>query len=296
MTVQTNDAIRRQIEAMQTAVFELGLYKPAGAADRHNAPEMIPRSWDTDTLLKSIAWLRLQNLRGRNIYIRPKGEHSLSLVDDLSRSAIERMKVEGFHPAAVIETSPRNFQAWLNHGHILPKEIGTAAARSLAGQFGGDTKAADWRHYGRLAGFTNQKPKHKQSNGLFPFVKLIEATGAVYPMAENFISNIREQCEKDERLRRDRAASFVPSRPFYTPPKSIEAFRLNPDYGGDGTRVDLAYALYAFSRGVNESDVKAAIASRDLSHKGSERRQHEYIERTIRKALALRHHSPTLQR
>jgi hypothetical protein len=35
--------------------------------------------------------------------------------------------------------------------------------------------------------------------------------------------------------------------------------------------------------------VGAAIRSRDLSHKGTERRQEDYVERTIRKALALQH-------
>jgi hypothetical protein len=54
------------------------------------------RAWLSERLLRSIAWLRLENMRGRNVYIRPQGEHHLSLVDDLSKSAIERMKAEGF--------------------------------------------------------------------------------------------------------------------------------------------------------------------------------------------------------
>jgi RepB DNA-primase from phage plasmid len=49
---------------------------------------MLPRAWLSETLLRSIAWLRLENMRGRNVYIRPRGEHHLSLVDDLSKSAI----------------------------------------------------------------------------------------------------------------------------------------------------------------------------------------------------------------
>jgi polysaccharide pyruvyl transferase WcaK-like protein len=58
-------------------------------------------------------------------------------------------------------------------------------------------------------------------------------------------------------------------------------------YGGDGTRIDLAYSLYALSRGASAEEVRAAIRTRDLSHKGTERRQEEYVERTVRKALAL---------
>ena len=64
-----------------------------------------------------------------------------------------------------------------------------------------------------------------------------------------------------------------------------DVFRADPRYGGDGTRIDLAYAIYALAPGVPESQVEAAIRSRDLSHKGGERRQADYVERTIRKAL-----------
>src|ERR1700735_3148438 len=126
--VQTSEVVRKQIGAMKSDVFELGLFRVAKSADGRDA-EMLPRAWDSETLLRSIAWLRLENMRGRNIYIRPQGEHHLSLVDDLSKSAIERMKAEGFQPAAIVETSPRNFQAWLNHGERLTKEVGTAVAR-----------------------------------------------------------------------------------------------------------------------------------------------------------------------
>ena len=287
MTLFTSDSVRRQITAMQSDVFELGLFKPATQKDARCAPEMIPRAWDSETLLKSIAWLRFQNLQGRNIYIRPRGEHSLSLVDDLTAAAVARMKAEGFHPSAVVETSPGNFQAWLNHGETLPKEIGTAAARVLAQRFDGDTKAADWRHFGRLAGFTTQKEKHRQSNGLFLYVRLIEASGIVYREAGKFVDGIRKQCERDQDARKKRDAAFESMCVSGGANKSIELFRQNPAYGGDGTRVDLAYALYALSRGARVEDVGAAIRSRDLSHKGTERRQEEYVERTIRKALAL---------
>jgi hypothetical protein len=38
------------------------------------------------------------------------------MIDDLTAESIERMKIEGFEPAVIVETSPNNFQAWLNHG------------------------------------------------------------------------------------------------------------------------------------------------------------------------------------
>ena len=69
------------------------------------------------------------------------------------------------------------------------------------------------------------------------------------------------------------------------PLKSIDAFRANPMYGGDGTRIDLAYAVYALAHGVAPDTVTETIRSRDLSHKGSEKRQMEYVKRTIEKAV-----------
>ena len=63
-------------------------------------------------------------------------------------------------------------------------------------------------------------------------------------------------------------------------------FRADPRYGGDGTRVDLAYAVYAVSHGAADAEITAALYSRDLRHKGSQKRQDDYVRRTIQKALA----------
>ena len=271
---------------MGAEVFEFGLFK-LEPDEPNGEPPMLPRTWDAAGLMRSIPWLRLQNSQGRNIYVRPQGEHSLSLVDDLTRDAVEQMKRAGFQPAAVIETSPGNYQAWLKHPERLSKDLGTAVARALARQFGGDMGAADWRHFGRLAGFTNRKPKYQGPDGLFPFVRVIEATGVTYPEAERFLAGVRCEMEQATRMKADRSRSAFSAPRFNSPLKSIDAYRDNPVYGGDGTRVDLAYALYALSHGVSEADLQTALASRDLSHKGNERRQREYVQRTINKAVLL---------
>jgi hypothetical protein len=282
----TTEAARTQIAAMGADVFEFGLFKPE-PDEPNGEPPMLPRTWDASGLMRSIPWLRLQNSQGRNIYVRPQGEHSLSLVDDLTRDAVEQMKRAGFQPAAVIETSPGNYQAWLKHPERLPRDLGTAVARALARQFGGDLGAADWRHFGRLAGFTNRKPKYQGPDGLFPFVRVIEATGSTYAEAERFLAGVRREMEQATRMKADMSRSAFSARRVDSPLKSIDAFRDNPVYCGDGTRVDLAYALYALSHGVSEADLRAALASRDLSHKGNERRQEDYVERTVRKATLL---------
>ena len=281
---RTVEAVRRQVAAMGSDVFEIGLFKPDAGI---NEGVMLPRVWDADVLIRSIAWLRHQNRDGRNIYIRPRGEHNLSLIDDLSGNVVTVMKRAGFAPAAVVETSPGNFQAWVKHSEQLSKELGTAAARKLAERFGGDPAAADWRHFGRLAGFTNRKRAYRDAGtGLHPFVKLIEAPGLVYIEAERFLNDVRAGVEAERQQREQQRRVVQPYAAAYsTELKSIESFRADPRYGGDGTRIDLAYAIYAASHGVGQAQIEATIRSRDLSHKGGERRQADYVERTIQKAF-----------
>jgi hypothetical protein len=281
----TTGAVQQQIAAMGSELFEVGLYDPDPGATE---PIMIPRIWDSETIVKSVAWLRHQNSEGRNIYIRPKGEHDLSMVDDLSKDAVATMRQAGFNPALVVETSPGNYQAWLRHPERLGKEVSTAAARALAEKFGGDRGAADWRHFGRLSGFTNRKARHLDTaTGLYPFVRLIEARGGVYSEAERFLAAVKSDLER-RRIERERLRERVATTGLvrHGDLKTIDMFRADGRYGGDGTRIDLAYAVYALSRGVTATEVEAAIRSRDLSHKGTERRQNDYVERTIKKAVA----------
>lgn len=201
------------------------------------------------------------------------------------------MITSGFAPALIVETSPGNFQAWLKHTEQLNREISTAAARALAHRFGGDRGAADWRHYGRLAGFTNRKNQYRDPiTGLHPFVRLIGAGGATYPAACQFLSLVRTELEEQHRMEQQRRNAFSQSsavavgepRRF----KSINEFRNDPRYERDGTRIDLAFAIYALTHGATTAEVEAAIRSRDLSHKGSDKRQTDYVERTVKKALA----------
>ena len=282
MADKTIIAVTNQIQAMGCDVFEVGLFKPTATGKE---PVMLPRTWDADTLLRSIFWLRHQNREDRNIYIRPKGEHNLSLVDDLKWTSVQAMKTIGFEPALVVQTSPGNFQVWVKHPQALDKETGTAAARALAQKFDGDIGAADWRHFGRLAGFTNRKEKYKGADGLYPFVLLMEHPGIPYQNGSRFLSEIKVILEQEQEAKKQLAGTVMtgPHRPSIL--KSIDGFRHDPKYGGDGTRIDLAYAVYAFAHGASTLEVSAALRSRDLSHKGNEKRQEDYVQRTIQKAL-----------
>lgn len=289
--IRTLENARLQAMAMGAKFYEIGLFKPASPGSGFDSgkagQEMLTRVWDLDAIVKSIRWLSFQNYQGRNIYIRPKGEHHLTLVDDLTWSNVRQMKEAGFQPAVIVQTSPDNLQVWLNHGRVLPKELSSAVAKRLAERFEGDIKAAAWRQYGRLAGFTNRKEKHRQVNRLYPFVKLVEVSARVYERAGEFLASMETELEKARLAStelRDALARNAPAPSVRL--KSIEDFRKNPQYAGDGSRIDLAYAVYALSHGVSENDIRHAIASRDLSKKGTSIRQRQYIDRTVAKAVA----------
>src|SRR5207302_2010330 len=245
----TTSAVRQQVAAMGCELFEVGVFRPETAG---TDASMLLRVWNPDTLLRAVPWLQLQNQAGRHIYIRPKGEHNLSLVDDLAVDAVTAMDRDGFHPALIVETSPFNFQAWLKHPEPLDKELSTATARALAERFGGDVGAADWRHFGRLSGFENRKPLYQDvTTGLYPLVRLIEAEGKVYTRAHHFLASVRRSVE--ERLQvRERLRLQTITLPIGRQQKTIDSFRSDPRYSGDGNRVELAYAVYALSHGATE--------------------------------------------
>ena len=74
--------------------------------------------------------------------------------------------------------------------------MSTWAAKELAKRFGGDLSSADWRHFGRLAGFTNRKPERLLQNGLPPFVRLRQCEGRTYDAAREFLEEVKSLAEK----------------------------------------------------------------------------------------------------
>lgn len=119
-------------------------------------------------ILRMLRYLKYRNANGAHIYIRPTGESPYTLLDDLSSATLNQLETEGYAPAAVIETSPGSFQAWLRHEQSLSKKLGTIAAKALAEQFGADRSAADWRRFGRAPGLHQPQAATSQQGRLLP--------------------------------------------------------------------------------------------------------------------------------
>ena len=235
-------------------------------------------------ILPMLPYLKYRNANGAHIYIRPTGESAYTLLDDLTPATLARLAAEGYSPAAVVETSPGSFQAWLRHAQPLSKELGTLAAKTLAEQFGADTSAADWRRFGRAPGFTNRKPQHRSAQGLYPFARLVSHPGQPFPAASSFRLQL-DAIQRKAEQQRDAARISFASRAVRTPGSvTLLRFRTSPRYAGRPAAADMAFSIAACAQGWSESEIAAALAKDYLSRDTSRTRQAAYIRRTLNKA------------
>ncbi len=200
----TARAVDRQLRAMGAERYDIGLIHQV--TDRP-----IPRIYTHEQALHAVGWLRARNAEGYNIYVRPLADEGMNvglvLVDDLSMDRIAQMHCEGFGPAAVTETSPGNYQAWVRLAdRPLAADLATAAARELMERYGGDPASADYKHYGRLAGYTNRKPERARADGLQPFVTLHEYSGRPATRANELLNVAAERLRVQEHQAQERAA------------------------------------------------------------------------------------------
>lgn len=119
----------------------------------------------------------LQN-RGENLFYTPLSDtqHHL-IVDDLSPEKLEQLINDGHQPAVILESSPGNYQAIIT----IPKldsthndDVSNQLVKQLNEKYG-DPKFSGCIHPHRCPGFENRKLKHKQADGSYPEVKLLQA-------------------------------------------------------------------------------------------------------------------------
>lgn len=253
------------------------------------------REWSREEVEQSVAWLKRMNARGNDVYIRPAGEHGLVLVDDLKADKLSIMSKDGYLSAATIETSPGNYQAWVKlSDDPLSADVRTIAAQGLAKRYGGDLNSADSRHYGRLAGFTNQKPKHA-SNGRQPYVLAHDCSGKAAKAAPALIEHIeqglgRVSAQKERQRRLNALQVAKPGHGSHDPVREYQrqAQRLMGRYGDDAdlSRMDWMIAQdMAKSGRFSVQDIEKGI--RECSpHVESRKAGHieDYARRTAEKA------------
>lgn len=187
-------AIRRQLEAMPHDLFLIRLIH---RATRRPFPG--ERIWTPTELLNpaTVRFMRIRNREGCDVYIWPYAENQnagyiLLDLDWAAPSVLETMRADGHEPCVVLQTSPGHLQAWIRVS-TLPLEpvVATAIGKHLARTYGGDLASTDWRHLGRLAGFTNQKPQ-RRTHGFAPWVKIVHARAGLARGAEALLQSVMQ--------------------------------------------------------------------------------------------------------
>jgi hypothetical protein len=174
----TEAVLRRQIDALPGCRFEVRLIH---SITRRPYPGV--RRWTASQLLQpaTVGFLRIRNREDYDVYFRPySGDRNSGYIlldlDQPTPGVLARLQTQGHEPSVVVETSPGRWQAWIRiSSEPLFPALATRIARRLAQLYAADPASADWRHVGRLAGFTNRKSQRRQADGLAPWVKLILA-------------------------------------------------------------------------------------------------------------------------
>jgi hypothetical protein len=190
----TLQAIRKQLAAMPS---ELYLVRLIHQQTRKAFPG--ERLWTAQQLgsAATIRFLRARNREGCDVYVQPyAGDQNAGyiLVDlDRAQSAvIATMRAHGHDPCVVLQTSPGRLQAWIRLSTApLEPAVATAAGKLLATAYGGDPASTDWRHLGRLAGLTNQKPARRTRAGYAPWVKVVETRAGLATHAQALLRSAR---------------------------------------------------------------------------------------------------------
>jgi RepB DNA-primase N-terminal domain/RepB DNA-primase C-terminal helical domain len=172
-------AMQRQLAAMPWASYRIRLI-------HHRSRRSFPgsRLWTATQLGQEaiVKFLRARNRDGYDVYFQPyAADHNAGYIlvdlDQAEPGVLGAMRAQGHQPCVVVETSPGHLQAWVHVSpQPLPPAVASAIGRQLARCYQGDPASSDWRHVGRLAGFTNQKPQRRLPSGWAPWVKLQYAT------------------------------------------------------------------------------------------------------------------------
>ena len=225
-----------------------------------------------------------KNRQGMGIYIRPTRirPHGYIFLDDLSQAAIKKMKSGGYSFSAIIETSPENFQGWLDSGMPLSEEERYWIQKDLCQRYRTDPGSVSGEHFGRLPGFLNTKMAYQRVAGGFPWVLMRGASAKTCQLLLDNIASIRKFLSTE----------VYPEESWQAPSKKeVELYRfseaaLRAKGMSDSSQIDYAICRIMYDQGVEPARIagvlKVAMLEdlRNKKHKIS-----DYIPRTLRNAL-----------
>ena len=292
----TLQAIRRQLAAMPN---ELYLVRLIHQQTRRAFPG--ERLWSADQLgsAATVRFLRGRNREGCDVYLQPyAGDQNAGYIlldlDGAQPTVIATMRTQGHDPCVVLQTSPGHLQAWIRLSACpLEPSLATAASKLLALTYGGDPASTDWRHLGRLAGFTNQKPARRMPAGYAPWVKVVSAQLGLAPQAETLLQSARAWLSPSRV-----PASSARSISADTAPAGIGALAAAAIYRGclerwhiperfpqpDWSIVDLWVARHLLAQGVAPAGVQEILRLASPQFPRRHADPDDYLRRTVARA------------
>jgi hypothetical protein len=298
-------AIRCQLAAMPCDSYLIHLI-------HHATRKPFPgeRLWSAAQILQqpTLRFLRARNREGFDVYFRPYApDHNAGYIlvdlDCPSPSVLTAMRTNRHEPCVVVETSPGRLQAWIRVSLApLPPKLATLVSRRLAHLYASDRASADWRHVGRLAGFTNRKPQRRLPSGLPPWVKICYAAAGLATQSRSLLESARLEWAPDRTISRvppDRrivprpAPTSAPSADLALDPAEAVALyqcwlhrlqiprRFSPP---DWSIADLWIAKALLGQGVPTARVKSILrlASPQFPRRHSD--PEDYLRRTLTRA------------
>jgi hypothetical protein len=169
-----HDAVRA--ERYRITVARFFVHRPPRVFVLDKPAHGVAPGWSAMQVRQRFAQLDRLHRQGYNLYYTPLHPHrAFLLLDDLTRKAYHQVYHAGYRPAAVIESSPGNYQAlFLVSSDALPHRTLNTWVRQMNQQYG-DPHLAGAEHAHRAPGFTNQKPAYRRPDGSFPPVRLVQA-------------------------------------------------------------------------------------------------------------------------
>ena len=297
----TSQAIRRQVAAMPC---ELYLIRLIHHATRRPFPG--ERLWTAAQLrnVATVRFLRARNREGCDVYLQPyiEGHNAGYVLVDLDRAqpaVVQTMGVNGHEPCVVLQTSPGNLQAWIHVSPIpLEPAVATAVGRELARRYGGDLASTDWRHLGRLAGFTNQKPDRRLSGDRLFWVQIRHARPGLAPAAGALLEAARRSPApaRDPRIHRaaggirgtyaaEAAASEVAAQAQEVYRAWMQRLRIPERFPQpDWSIVDLWIARESLARGASITAVQTLLRFGSPDFPRAHGNPEDYLRRTLTRA------------
>jgi len=264
----------------------------------------VTRGFTPQELAQHMPEMQRLHRMGENLYYTPLSDskHHI-LVDDMNREKLERLIKDGYQPAAVLESSPGNYQAIITVPKLVTahdKDVGNRLSDALNRAYG-DPRLSGAIHPHRAMGFENRKPKHQREDGSYPEVRLLKAERRECVKALALSRQIdaeyqRQAAEKAHRARQPEGKAKSARELGGASGGVVEAYQrhyrdvLKRQRGGevDLSRVDSMIATRLRVTGHDQAAIECAIrqCAPGIRQKAEGRNWDDYAQRTARYAYS----------